>query len=195
MLPVPTFNRYTPTRDEADNLVEGVRKWMQDINNHLVLTITEQEPNKGLVGYARYNAANTTCGNAPDYLFIYSSKDIYINIGFSSDVNYDSTLEEVRAKLNYVALNKLPMPGFECPQHWTIYPMTPVSSFKNGVDIIEFGNGRIKYTVKTNFFSVYGTIPSLHVCDRASAKGTYFSVENRDLSLDMTVDLPMFSHQ
>ncbi len=39
------------------------------------------------------------------------------------------------------------MPDFRYPNGWHIYPVTPSSSFKNGVKIISYQSGRIHFKV------------------------------------------------
>eukprot|EP01010_Urceolus_cornutus_P001261 NODE_1791_length_755_cov_292.771955_g1392_i0.p1 GENE.NODE_1791_length_755_cov_292.771955_g1392_i0~~NODE_1791_length_755_cov_292.771955_g1392_i0.p1 ORF type:complete len:211 (+),score=69.45 NODE_1791_length_755_cov_292.771955_g1392_i0:62-634(+) len=175
---------------DAKEVTPKIEEWLDSLPEEaLKLSITEQEPGCGLVGM---QTGGVRCGAAADTLFVYSAPNVNINIGFDAEVSAASGLEEVRERLSFVALDQLPMPGFDCPSGWKIKPCTPVSSFKDGVTIHAFENGRIRYTVETKFFAVTGNVPSRQVPCRASPPGTFVSVE-RSFKGVIDVDLPMFA--
>ena len=57
--------------------------------------------------------------------------------------------------MKFIALDKVPTPGLEVIG-WEIKPMTPVSSFQNGVEIRSYENGIATISVKTSCFCLYG---------------------------------------
>ena len=114
-----------------------------------------------------------------------------ITLGFSTGFSDQSSLEEVREKFKYVALDRLPMPGFEVPDGWDVYPQTPVSSFKKGVEILDFRNGRMVLRIKTSFFAIYGRDTTVLVpADAPSPEGSYFQIR-KPFPLDLTIDTPI----
>jgi hypothetical protein len=58
------------------------------------------------------------------------------------------------------------------------------------VEILKIGDGRITFRVKTHFFAIYGSDPSVLVpADAAAPEGSYFQVRER-FNLDLTLDAP-----
>lgn len=119
---------------------------------------------------------------------------IFISIAFSKNVLPSSTVQDLRDSLKYVSLDKLPMPGFQYPLGWDIYPLTPVSSFKDGVTIASYQNGRLHFKVDTRFFAIYGITKGLILPEDASTpKYAYFQVR-KDIHGLIDVDMtPLFA--
>ena len=112
-------------------------------------------------------------------IFTYHSESregpTYISIGFNNNFRPTSSAKDLQSSLDYVALDKLPMPGFQHLYGWEIYPRTPISSFKNGVQIVSYENGRLHFTVDTRFYAIYGHKRNLRLpADAPSPNGTYF---------------------
>ncbi|CAB4021980.1 Hypothetical predicted protein [Paramuricea clavata] len=115
----------------------------------------------------------------------------YISIGFNKDVLPSSTVQDLQSSLRYVALNEVPMPGFNYPYGWDIYPQTPSSSFKDGVTIVSYQNGRLHFKVNTSFFAVYGRLRHVYVPpDASTPKYAYFQVR-RDINGLIDVNMPL----
>lgn len=128
-------------------------------------------------------------------IFTHSSESkegpIFISIGFNNEFRSSSRTEDLQSSLQYVSLNKLPMPGFQYPHGWEIYPYTPISSFKNGVEIVSYENGRLHFTVDTRFSGIYGHIRDLRVpADAPFPNGTYFVV-SKDIYGFIDVNMPL----
>ena len=129
----------------------------------------------------------------PNFKHRSKSKDgpVFISIAFTKKVLPSTSVEDLRNNLRFVTLDHVPMPGFHYPANWDITPVTPVSSFKDGVTIVSFKNGRIHYKVKTRFFSVYGRKSNLpEIPDSSSPKGSYFSVR-KDIDGMIDVNMPL----
>lgn len=43
-----------------------------------------------------------------------------LNVGFSPALSRSSTLEEARQALTWVALNRVPLPGYQAPAGWQV---------------------------------------------------------------------------
>uniref|UniRef100_A0A1X7UKS9 Uncharacterized protein n=1 Tax=Amphimedon queenslandica TaxID=400682 RepID=A0A1X7UKS9_AMPQE len=169
------------------SIISEVEKWLESINYTLRLEFKESNPRKGLVEY-------DIPGLDEAALFIHDqSSKTYFNIGFKMRVTPDSSLEDLQKNLDYVALDRLPMPGFNTPRGWAIVPQTAMSSFKEGVKIISYENGHIVYTIETEFFSIYGSMPGKEPpCGLPAAPGTFFRLEfeeNKKLKCVMKVDM------
>jgi hypothetical protein len=72
-----------------------------------------------------------------------------ISIGFNfENFTKNSSLDQFRLSFNYIALDRLPVPGLDgIPPQWQIYLQTPRSSFSEGVTI----QGLIKLHTKLKF--------------------------------------------
>jgi hypothetical protein len=166
-----------PTSAEAKAAAE---KWLADHKEKgLILNIKEDKT--GFVGRPITGSQST--------MFVYQRPGWYINLGFAGKVTPKMTVEQVRKQFKYVALDRLPLPGLDVPG-WEVRPRTPVSSFKEGVEIVDYKDGRIQLKVKSRFFAIYGRDPSVLVpADAPSPPSAYFQVR-RDFPLDLTIDAP-----
>jgi hypothetical protein len=116
---------------------------------------------------------------------------IYISIGFNKDVLPSSTVQDLQSSLGYVSLDEVPMPGFNYPSGWDIYPQTPSSSFKDGVTIVSYQNGRLHFKVNTRFFAVYGRLRRVKVpAGGSTPKHAYFQVR-KDINGLIDVNMPL----
>ena len=123
-------------------------------------------------------------------MFVFEKPGWYVTLGFSGAISVTTDLKTVRARLKYVALDRLPTPGLEA-RGWEIKPRTPVSSFKKGVEIVEYRDGVIKLRIRTNFFALYGRDPSVLVpADASMPKSAYFQIRQA-FPLDLTLEAPI----
>ena len=167
----------------------AVKKYLKDSNYTLNIELREEpsDPSGGL------NELNYPEASKYGPIFTYHSLSglTSISMGFNKDVLPSSTVEDLQSSLGYVALDKLPMPGFRYPNGWDIYPMTPMSSFKDGVEIISYQNGRIHFKVDTSFFAVYGIMRDLKIpADASAPRNTYFKVR-RNIHGLIDVNMPL----
>ncbi|NQT38633.1 MAG: hypothetical protein HQ581_14145 [Planctomycetes bacterium] len=122
-------------------------------------------------------------------VFVLHKPGWYMSLGFSDVIEPGTPPATVRERLKYVALDRLPTPGLDVPG-WEIRPQTPVSSFKDGVEIVGYAEGRIQLRVKTKFFALYGRNPNVLVpADAPMPPGTYFQIR-KGFPLDLTIDAP-----
>jgi hypothetical protein len=118
-------------------------------------------------------------------LFTGHKAEVAVTLGFKDEnLTKNSSLDQLRSSFNFIALDRLPVPGLDgVPSQWQIYPQTPISSFSEGVTLEQYDPNTqvLQLTVKTNFFAIYGTVPQQHpiACGRAP-KGTYLQVR-RDI--------------
>jgi hypothetical protein len=128
-----------------------------------------------------------------DTLFQYKPQEnaaVRIALGFKAPLTPSSSLDEVRAKSRFVALDRLPTPGLDVPG-WQIFPQTPVSSVDRGIEITGYDHGRIRMTVRTRFFALVGQRSDCHPpADAPMPAECGFDIP-LDFPLDLTVDLPI----
>lgn len=171
---------------EVRAIISQVQEWLNSINYTLKLDLKETDPNKGLIELHVPGRPNQS-------LFVHDDETnkTYFNIGFSKKILPSSTVHDLQQSFQFVALDKLPMTGFNCPQNWSINPLTHASSFKEGVTILSFENNRIQYTIDTNFFSVYGNIPSQQLVCGPSPDDTYFQLEMNEKTFRGIINIDM----
>jgi hypothetical protein len=110
----------------------------------------------------------------------------YVGMGFSDeDAASGDTLDKIRSRFEYIALNHLPVPGIqEIASNWDIYPQTPLSSFSEGVtfDKYDANTQSLYLTVNTRFFAIYGSkhLTGPRMACAPSPPGTYLQVR-RDI--------------
>jgi hypothetical protein len=102
---------------------------------------------------------------------------VSISLDFKDEgITKTSSLDQIRSSFNYIALDRLPVPGLHgVPPQWQIYPQTPISSFSEGVTFEQYDSNTqiLQLTVQTRFFAIYGEVPQ-------ELKGTYLQVR-RDI--------------
>ncbi|CAF2041816.1 unnamed protein product [Rotaria magnacalcarata] len=118
-------------------------------------------------------------------LFTGSKPQVTITLGFNDEgLTKDSNLTQFVANFNFIALDRLPVPGLDgVPSQWQIYPQTPISSFSEGVTLEQYDPNTqiLKLSVQTGFFAIYGSVPQKHlIADARAPKGTYLQVR-RDI--------------
>jgi hypothetical protein len=110
----------------------------------------------------------------------------YVGIGFSDeDIASGDSLDKLRSRFNYIALNRLPVPGLQnIASNWDIYPQTPLSSFSEGVTFDKYDSKTqsLYLTVNTRFFAIYGSkhLTGPRMACAPSPPGTYLQVR-RDI--------------
>ncbi len=113
-----------------------------------------------------------------------------ISFGFDKKLDHKMDLESIRKSFQYAALDKLPTPGLKV-KNWEIKPMTSMSSFKDGVEILDYRDGRIVFRIKTEFFALSGRDRSIEIpADARIPKGSYFQIRKK-FKLDLTIDAPI----
>ena len=63
--------------------------------------------------------------------------------------------EALQKHLSYVALDRLPTPGFAV-KGWLLTPQASVSSFKEGVKVTGYNGERIQLEINAKFYGVSG---------------------------------------
>jgi hypothetical protein len=117
-------------------------------------------------------------------LFTGHESKVSITLGVKDEnLTKNSSLDQLRSSFNFIALDRLPIPGLDgIPSQWVVYPQTPISSFSEGVTLDQYDPNTqiLQLTVQTTFFAVYGTIPQQHQRCGPAPKGTYLQVR-RDI--------------
>jgi hypothetical protein len=192
---------FIPNSDEATTRANA---WLDGLGaSGLVSRIEVADPKQGFIGMNAFQSGARQTQNQPDQSFIYLRSDALqfgtgsveadtnITIGFSEAIGPDTTLETLRNKLSFVAVGPLPTPGLSI-LGWRIYPLTPVSSFKEGVEITGFSGGRLAMRIRTSFFALVGYRKDTVVpADAGYPEGTYFQIK-KSFPLDLTLDLQLF---
>lgn len=158
------------------------QKWLDGLGDKgLVLKESSDKVKLG----GNYNA------HAKSTSFQFNQPGWWLTLGIKGKVTKDTTLEQLRERINFLAINALPTPGLEVPG-WEIKPRTPVSSFKEGVEIASLKDGVITLKVKTKFFALYGTDPQamrLVPADAGAPKSAYFMIR-KPFKLTLTLTAP-----
>ncbi len=172
-----------PTPASGAVAEKAAAKWLEQLGKEsLVLIENDKAGSPGFVG-RKIAGRNST-------MFVYRKSGWYLSLGFSDVIGPDTPLATVRQRFKYVALDRLPTPGLDVPG-WQIRPRTPVSSFKEGVEILGYAGGRIQLRVKTKFFALSGRNPNVLVpADAPMPKGTYFQIR-KPFPLDLTIEAPL----
>ncbi|GAX84400.1 hypothetical protein CEUSTIGMA_g11822.t1 [Chlamydomonas eustigma] len=114
-----------------------------------------------------------------------------MNIGFDPALEPTSTLVEAQQRFQWIALDSIPLQGYQAPEAWEVRPQMRTSSFKEGVSITGYTGHMISFRVKSSFFAIYGRNKRVHVPACApSPEGTYFQIQ-RDIPLDLTCEIPI----
>ena len=117
-----------------------------------------------------------------------------LSIGFEADITPDSPLSVLQASLRYVALDALPIPALAA-KGWEITPVTPISSFSEGISLTGYDGHRLQAAVETGFSGIAGhsTAPECApVPDGPAAPGCAFFIE-APLQGQIGLDLPVFT--
>jgi hypothetical protein len=155
---------------EVASITARIESWLDAHKNKIELDLT-----KDPIDFNQHSG-NLFTGHKPQ---------VAITLGFNDeDLNQNASLDQLRSNFNFIALDRLPVPGLDgIPSQWQIHPQTPVSSFSEGVTLEQYDPNTqiLKLTVQTQFFAIYGNIPQKHQMACAPApKGTYLQVR-RDI--------------
>jgi len=142
-----------PAAAAGDDAKAAAAKWLNSLDEQ-GLVLVEKTADGGFAG--------RRIAGSKSIMFVLHKPGWYVTLGFSEMIAEDTPLKTVRKRLKFVALDKLPTPGLDVPG-WDIKPRTPVSSFRDGVEITGYGEGRIQLRIRTGFFALYGRNPNVLV--------------------------------
>ncbi len=155
---------------EVAAITSRIESWLDKHQNKLELDLT-RDP----IDFKQHSGT----------LFTGRTSEVGITLGFNDEnLTKDASLDELRSSFNFVALDRLPVPGLDgIPPQWQIYPQTPMSSFSEGITLEQYDSNTqiLKLNIQTTFFAIYGRVPQEHQMACAPApKGTYLQVR-RDI--------------
>ncbi|CAF0896526.1 unnamed protein product [Rotaria sp. Silwood1] len=155
---------------EVASIKSRIESWLDTHKNKLEIDLTNES-----IPFEQHS------GN----LFTSKKNQVAITLGFNDEgLTKDSSIEQFRSNFNFIALDRLPVPGLDgIPSQWQIYPQTPISSFSEGVTLEQYNlnTQTLQLNVHTKFFAIYGNIPQNPQMACAPApKGTYLQVR-RDI--------------
>jgi hypothetical protein len=174
---------HKPNGDEAK---VAAAKWLDGLDK------------KGLVLKQKVEGQGFVVAHGPSAFgrvtkFTLQEADWRVSLLFKGELTPETPLETLKNNFLHVTLDSLPTPGLTLPG-WEVRPQTPTSSFKQGVEILAFQDGKIKLRVQTTFFALYGRDPSVNVPADASAKpDSYFQIR-KDFALDLELEAPFAFH-
>ena len=175
-----------PVNPGADEPEKKAGEWLKGLGEG-GLVIKEVREGDGATGFVGRPIAGSK-----STMFVLSDDNWYITLGFDGEVSEKSTVETLREKWSYIALDKVPTPGLAV-EGWEIKPRTPVSSLRRASGAVEFisgGDGKVAIRVKTNFFALYGRKMGVLVpADAGLPPGTYFQIR-KPFNLDLTIEAP-----
>lgn len=183
----------SPTAATSDSGKARTEAWLANQNNNGI-SANVVDPDTGFVPYCRSQKSPDCKADGTDSSFHYSGIAGQVSIGFTAPISPTTPLETVRKSLNFIALDRLVLPGLHVPG-WQVTPRTPMSSFREGVTIEDFREGKIKIRVQTRFFAIGGrkmTAACEPVPDEALPPTCFFEVR-RDLPGTVTIELPLFA--
>lgn len=172
-----------PPRATGAEAEAATAKWLDGLKK-TGLVLNEQPTKNGFaVSYGPSAFGNVT-------KFNYEQPGWNVSVTFRGDMKADTPLKELKEHFWHVVLDRVPTPGLNIAG-WDIKPQTPTSSFEQGVEVLAYGEGKIKLRIHTNFFAVYGRDPSVLVpADAPSPPGSYFQLR-REFPLDLTFEAPV----
>ena len=171
----------------------NVKEYLKARKFTIELKFTAETPSNGLVEQNFPGRVK----NGPS--FVHNSvtdkgQNVYFLIHFTKLIHPTTTVEELKNCLQFVALDEIPLPDFDYPPGWDITLQTPVSSFKEGVDIVSYEDGKLHYKIDTKFFCVSGhrREPGFTPggCNPPPPPGSYFDVE-KDIHGIIDVNMPL----
>ena len=168
-----------PTGDEAK---ATAAKWLNGLAK------------KGLVLKETVKEGGFVVTHAPSALgrvtkFSFQQPGWWVSLAFHGELSAKTPLKTLKEKFWYVALDRLPTPGLDLPG-WEVRPQTPTSSIKKGVEVLAYGDGKIKVRVRTKCFALYGRDPSVVVpADASAPPSSYFQIR-KEFPLDLTLEAP-----
>lgn len=168
-----------PTGAEAKATAE---KWLESLGE------------KGLVIEKVVKEGGYEAKHAPSALgkitkFSFQEADWWVTLSFKGELTADTPVKTLQKQFWHATLDRLPTPGLDLPG-WDVRPRTPVSSFSKGVEVLEYGEGKMKVRIQTGFFALSGNDPAVLVpADAPSPAGSYFQIR-KPFTLDLTLEAP-----
>lgn len=128
-----------------------------------------------------------------DSVYWLNNKEWSVQLGFQGKVQAGDSVESLKKRFKYMALDKIPAPGLEV-KGWNIHPRTGIAAFRDGVEIREYKRGIIKFSVTTKcdclsgavLKDLLGPLPD----DVSLPKGTYFQLR-QEIPLEITFEGPL----
>lgn len=172
-----------PRKATGPEAEAATAKWLDGLKD-TGLVLKEQPAKNGFaVSYGQSAFGNVT-------KFNYEQPGWNVSVTFRGDMKADTPLKELKEHFWHAVIDRVPTPGLDVPG-WNIKPQTPTSSFDQGVEVLAYGEGKIKLRILTNFFAVYGRDPSVLVpADAPSPPGSYFQL-CKNFPLDLTIEAPI----
>ena len=168
-----------PTGAEAEG---AAAKWIEKLGEK-GLTFQESVAKGGFV----VTHGDSAVGRITKFEF--SQDGWQLSLAFRGEHTAKTPVMTLQNNFWHAVLDRVPTPGLDLPG-WDVRPQTPVSSFEKGVEILSYGEGKMKVRVRTSFFALYGRDPSVLVpADAPSPPGSYFQIR-KDFPLDLTLEAP-----
>jgi len=172
---------WLPAKDAEGQAAE----WLKKREGKLTLTY---QAGPGEAGFKGSGIAGST-----DTMYVLRTNDWWVTLGFKGTVQVTDTAAELSNRLKYIALDRMPTPGLEV-KGWDIRPMTPVSSFREGIEIRSFAKGQVKVGVKSKCFCLYGRVKDQLLgpqpADAPLPNGSYFQLR-QEIPLEISFEAPL----
>ena len=113
-----------------------------------------------------------------------------VSFTFRGEHTPTTPLAELRKAFWHAVIDRVPTPDLGVPG-WETWPLTPTSSFNQGVELVSLADGRATFCVKTEFFAISGRDPTVLVpADAPAPPGSFFQLRRR-FPLDLTISAPV----
>ena len=112
--------------ESSEDVQAKATEWLRKLDGNIILDYKTAEKNEGFIGAAINGSSDT--------MYTLNCDGWYVTLGLQGQLQADNTAASLQERLKFIALDKVPTPGLEVIG-WEIKPMTPVSSFQNGVEI------------------------------------------------------------
>ncbi len=165
----------------SDDITQRATEWLA-ARRETGLILVEKSMDSAFTG--------SRIAGSESVMFNYAADGYRITLGFGTEITPDSTIAQLREQIEYVALDALPTPGLR-EEGWEISPRTPISSFSEGVELLDYRDGRITLRIKTGFFALSGSDSRVIVpADAGMPEDAYFQIRE-EFPLDLTIDAPI----
>ena len=154
------------------------------------LTVNEQSASRALQ-FASFSKRCSADDPAGKTTLEYVAPGYEILLGFDCLPGRKTDLASLRDAFSFVALNQLPH-GISA-SGWKFMVLTPQSSFKQGVELQDLGNGRLSVRMTTPLYAVYGESLDRQACPQlqdASLPPSCFVNRELDFPLTLTLSVP-----
>lgn len=171
--------------ESSEDVQAKATEWLRKLDGNIILDYKTAEKNAGFIGAAINGSSDT--------MYTLNCDGWYVTLGLQGKLQADNTAASLQERLKFIALDKVPTPGLEVIG-WEIKPMTPVSSFQNGVEIRSYENGIATITVKTSCFCLYGAVKQVLLgpqpAGARSPEGTYSQLRQA-IPLEIVFEAPL----